>query len=70
MNIAIKDACACTFYDRNTGKPEMYSDYFNTFSLSVSQETVFAKVLREEPEDDQHGESVRNQYCYWTVLYQ
>lgn len=44
MNIAIKDACASTFYDRNTGKPELYSDYFNTFSLSVSEETVFAKA--------------------------
>ena len=44
MNIAIKDACSCTFYDRNTGKPEMYSDYFNTFSLSVSQESVYAKA--------------------------
>lgn len=35
-----------------------------------TEETVCAEVLREEPEDDQHGESVGNQYCYWTVLYQ
>lgn len=39
---AIKDAAACTFYNRKDGKPVMYSDYLNSFSISLSEETVYA----------------------------
>ena len=46
MQYAIKDAANVTFYDRsqNNNVPVLYSDYLNTFSLSLSEETIFAKA--------------------------
>ena len=44
MNYAIKDACNVILTERASNKPVLYTDYLNTFSVSLSGESVFAKA--------------------------
>lgn len=43
MSFAIKDAANVTFYNRATNEPIFYTPDLNSFNISFTGDTVFAK---------------------------
>lgn len=43
MSFAIKDAANITFYNRATNEPIFYTPDLNSFNISFTGDTVFAK---------------------------